>query len=303
MGVIIGSARIGENGSITGGAAGDQKQTSTPDYKGEVSLENFYVHRKGWYVIRAKSDDIANKIASAMIRACNNPNIGYDQNGRYGVVTNGTNTKVKTEADCSSLVRTCVKEASGKDPGDFNTSSEPGVLQKTGLFEATKTYTSGMTLYTGDILVTKTKGHTVIVTNGAKRGKSQPTIKETKVNYTGKVNATSLNIRKGPDTSYAIQGSLKKDASVTIIAEANNWGKLSTGGWVSLQYIKKNTSSFKKYDIKIIADVLNIREKPGTDNKIVGTTKKNDKHTITKEKDGWGKISTGWISLKYTKKI
>ena len=34
MSIIIGSARMGENGKITGGAAGDQKQTSVPDYKG-----------------------------------------------------------------------------------------------------------------------------------------------------------------------------------------------------------------------------------------------------------------------------
>ena len=34
MSIIIGSARIDERGKTTGGAAGDQKQTSKPDYKG-----------------------------------------------------------------------------------------------------------------------------------------------------------------------------------------------------------------------------------------------------------------------------
>ena len=32
---IIGSARIDERGKATGGKAGDQKQKSTPDYKGD----------------------------------------------------------------------------------------------------------------------------------------------------------------------------------------------------------------------------------------------------------------------------
>lgn len=169
MNIIIGSARADERGKIMGGIPGDQKQTTKPDYKGEVSMQNFYVHSKGWYILRATDPKIAKKIAKAMETACNNPNIGYDQTGRYGIVTNGTSSKVKTEADCSSTVRICVKEASGKDPGDFNTSTEVAVLQKTGLFEPTITYTTGTILYTGDILVTKTKGHTVIVTSGEPR--------------------------------------------------------------------------------------------------------------------------------------
>lgn len=181
MSVIIGSARLAENGHATGGAAGDQKQSSSPDYKGEVSMQEFYVSSKGWYVLRPKSDNHANKIAANMEIACNNKNIGYDQDGRYGVIKYGVNTKTKTEADCSSLVRECVKEATGKDPGDFNTASEPSALEKTGLFEKRKSYTSGMTLYTGDVLVTKTKGHTVIVVKGHNRGGSSSDTTKSKV--------------------------------------------------------------------------------------------------------------------------
>ena len=163
MTIIIGSARSDEHNKITGGMPGDGKQTSTPDYKGEVSMQNFYVHNKGWYILRAKSDDIANKMAKAMEIACNNPNVGYNQNDRYGIIKYKTTTKVKVNADCSATVRACVKEASGKDPGDFDTSTEVSALQKTGLFEPTITYKANMKLYVGDILVTQTKGHTAIV--------------------------------------------------------------------------------------------------------------------------------------------
>ena len=168
MAVLIGSARLDERNKAHGGAAGDQKQTSVPDYRGEVSIQNFYVHRKGWNVIRAKDAATAIRIASAMTRACNNKNVGYDQGQRLGIIANGTGSKVKTECDCSSLVRQCVKEATGKDPGNFNTESELNALNRTGLFDSHK-YRSGETLYTGDILVTCTKGHTVIVTSGAGR--------------------------------------------------------------------------------------------------------------------------------------
>ena len=36
---IIGSARCDEYGRYSGGSAGDQKQTTKPDYKGEVSMQ------------------------------------------------------------------------------------------------------------------------------------------------------------------------------------------------------------------------------------------------------------------------
>lgn len=168
MAVYIGSARIDERGKLSGGAAGDSKQTTTPDYTGEVSMQKFYVHSKGWYVLRPKNVNIAMGIAGSMIDACNNPNIGYDQNQRTNILKYGTKSKVKTETDCSTLIRLCVKEASGIDPGNFTTANEVNVLMKTNMFEKL-TYIPGMILYTGDILVTKTKGHTVAVTSGAAR--------------------------------------------------------------------------------------------------------------------------------------
>lgn len=186
MSVIIGSARIDENGKLYGGKAGDQKQARTPDYNGEISLQTFYVHKKGWHILRPIKPKHAVAIAAAMYQACNNPHLGYDQYNRFGVVQYGVNTKIDTECDCSSLVRECVKEGAGKDPGNFDTGSEAGVLEATGLFEKRKKYAVGMKLYEGDVLVTQTKGHTVIVVDGEKRsGNQTKTLK-----YNG--NSTSL---------------------------------------------------------------------------------------------------------------
>lgn len=169
MEIIIGSARIDENGKISGGNLGDQKQKSSIDYSGEVAMEKFYVHSLGWYILRPKDSLVANKIAKNMETACNNKNIGYDQSNRLGVTKYGVNTKNATECDCSSLVRQCFKEATGIDPGNFTTSNEAFSLMSTGLFENRISYTSGTKLYTGDILVTKSKGHTVIVVKGNDR--------------------------------------------------------------------------------------------------------------------------------------
>jgi peptidoglycan hydrolase-like protein with peptidoglycan-binding domain len=164
--IVIGSARIDERGKATGGAAGDQKQKSIPDYSGEVSLQDFYISSKGWYVLRPKDPEIGQKIAEAMRRACNNEKIGYSQSARLEIIKAGTGTLKPCNCDCSSLVRQCIIEASGKDPGNFTTTNEALYLVASGLFEDKKDYTSNMNLFIGDVLVTKKKGHTVVVVEG-----------------------------------------------------------------------------------------------------------------------------------------
>lgn len=170
MALMLGHASKTELNGIVNGQSGDQTQK-------EVCIRSYYLHAKGWYLLRPKSVEHANKIAEAMIRACNNDNIGYDQNGRLGVITYGTNSSVKTECDCSSLVRQCVIEGTGKDPGNFTTANEKTMLLATGLFEDAISVTSSTVMYNGDILVTKTKGHTVIIVSGNERKSSQTTQK------------------------------------------------------------------------------------------------------------------------------
>jgi hypothetical protein len=106
-----------------------------------------------------------------MKSACNNKNIGYDQGNRLGIITAGISTKKPTECDCSSLARECIREATGKDPGNFSTADEADKLKATGLFEAPFAYISQekTPVYNGDVLVTAVKGHTAIVVGGNPR--------------------------------------------------------------------------------------------------------------------------------------
>jgi GH25 family lysozyme M1 (1,4-beta-N-acetylmuramidase) len=163
MAVIFGSARCDERGKLTGGAVGDQTGK-------EVSTQNFYMHSKGWYALRAINDELANKLAEGMKIACANNNIGYDQSNRLGAYKYGIDTKVKTECDCSGLVRAILKWA-GYDVVNFTTANEKSVLLKTGLFSCVE-IKSASECYTGDILVTKTKGHTGIIVSGKQRSGS-----------------------------------------------------------------------------------------------------------------------------------
>ena len=167
MAVRIGSARIDENGKLSGGKAGDQTGK-------EVCTQAYYLHSKGWYLYRAKDAAIAERLTKAMLDACNNDNIGYDQGERSTVILQlkryGSlkGIATKTDADCSSLVRGCCIEA-GFDPGNFNTANEASCLEETRMFENRKSVTSETKLFDGDILVTKTKGHTAIVVSGNSR--------------------------------------------------------------------------------------------------------------------------------------
>lgn len=167
--VYIGSARIDENGRTHGGTAGDQTGR-------EVSRQKWYRHAKGWRVIRPLDRDKALKIAQAMESACDNSNIGYDQWQRNSLYVQARKhhfdiSKVASpcETDCSALVRVCC--AFGGIDGlssDFRTANMAAMLLATGYFsELTGDKYTGKSAYLGrgDILVTRTSGHTVVVLN------------------------------------------------------------------------------------------------------------------------------------------
>ena len=169
MKIIIGNAVHDENGRATNGKPGDQLQKKTDDYSGEVKLQDFYINKKGWIILRPKKTQLAKTMAALMKAACNNKNIGYSQNDRESIYKHGIDTKDPANCDCSSLVKEVTEEASGKKIPDFYTGNDVEILEKTGLFAKPKEYKRNTTLYDGDIIVTKTKGHTAIVVEGMPR--------------------------------------------------------------------------------------------------------------------------------------
>ncbi len=176
MAVKVGSARIDENGKTHGGKAGDQNGK-------EVSTQAWYKHKKGWRVLRCKSADKAEKIARAMQAACDNANIGYDQYQRdtlynlaKAVDFDPTRVKTPCETDCSALVRVCLAYA-GITVKNFRTPNEASILLRSGEFIELKEsrYTDQSSyLRRGDILVTRTQGHTVVVLSNGSKAETTP---------------------------------------------------------------------------------------------------------------------------------
>lgn len=51
------------------------------------------------------------------------------------------------------------------------------------------------------------------------------------------ITASSLNVRKGPGTSYAVAQTVSKGQSFTIVQQQGSYGRLKSGaGWISLKY-------------------------------------------------------------------
>ena len=246
MAVTIGSARLDENGKISGGKAGDQTGK-------EVSTQPYYVHSKGWVLLRPKKVGIANKIAKAMLDACNNNNIGYDQSQRETIVPLFKEKKAiskidtKCECDCSKLVQICVWEATGKDPGNFTTSYAVTTLSKTGFFEEPVNVTSKTVICTGDILCTKTQGHIVVVTSGDPRPST--TTEEPKKEPSSETWETTCNlyIRQGAGISNKALSVLPAKTKCVILEKGHivgdtEWFKVTAKnitGFVSSKYLAK----------------------------------------------------------------
>lgn len=172
----IGHASKDENGKGAGGVAGDQTGK-------EVCIRSWY--NGGWnFVARAKSADVAERMAAACEKACANPNIGYDQGGRNTLRSEAEKvgydlSKIETpcEADCSSLMGVCAAAAGVKMPvgNGPTTRTLQRVLRSTGAFEILtdrKYLTGSEYLLRGDILC-KEGSHTVMALDDGTRAEKR----------------------------------------------------------------------------------------------------------------------------------
>ena len=257
MTIKVGSARIDERGHAHGGRAGDQTGK-------EVSTQNYYRHSKGWVVLRPKTAEQANKIAKNMLYACANHHIGYDQyqrNTLYNIAKDvGFNCSLvnkNCETDCSALVRVCLAYA-GINVENFRTYNQRTVLLNSGQFTdvTSKVNTStGKGLCIGDVLVTKTHGHTVVVVSGAtKRGNSDTFTNKRVGEFQRAYNADyhsklAVDDKLGPKTQEAISKVLLKGQDNTR-PNVTKFVQKYVGADVDGKYGHKTEEAVKAYQKK-----------------------------------------------------
>ena len=309
MSIVFGSARIDENGNISGGAAGDQTGS-------EVSTQAYYMHSKGWYCLRPKDATVASKIATAMQQACSNNHIGYDQNQR-----NTCWSKLKKygslgaiaencETDCSALVRCCIYQATGRDVGDMYTGNLASNLENSGLFNSRFSVSSEADLYNGDVLVTKSTGHTVVVVSGRARSTSSSASSSSssassswKATGTATCTDNGVNVRATPNGT--ILGQLNKGNRFEVDGtKSGDWVHIKVAGYgigyMHKDYVKydgaasstsSTSSSWKATGTATCTDDgVNVRKTAG--GTVIGQLGKGNRFEVD------GKKSGDWVHIK-----
>lgn len=315
MSVKIGSARIDENGKARGGKAGDQTGK-------ELSTQSWYKHSKGWRVFRAKSAEVAEKIAQDMQWACDNKHIGYDQGQRLTLYNAskplGFNCKAVTtdcETDCSALVRVCCAYAGVMLP-NFRTPTEPSALLDSGAFiELTGSkYTDASTyLKRGDILVTKTQGHTVVVlSNGSKAGAEVAPVEGLRRGDSG-VEVMAMQralLRWNPDClpKYGADGDFGAETEKAVKAYQTAANLPVTGIYDNAT--KAALTALDGPEYVVTTGNVNVRSAPDINARVLGVAHKGAKLLYqgdSKEDVGrtWYLVifngENGWISSKYSR--
>lgn len=96
----------------------------------------------------------------------------------------------------------------------------------------------------------------------------------------------------GASTAYAVRK----------FQEKNGLTADGIAGSKTLEAINKAIKS-KSNKVKVTANVLNVRVGAGTNYAIKAQVRKGSVHVLLEEKNGWGKISSGWISLDYVENV
>lgn len=339
MAVKIGSARIDENGKAHGGTAGDQTGR-------EVSTQSWYASSKVWVLLRAKNAEAREKIARCMQAACDNKHIGYDQYSRdtlynearqYGFDVSKVTKNVET--DCSALVRVCVNYA-GISVGNFRTTNEASVLMATGVFDK---YTDDAhckqshNLLRGDILVTRTQGHTVVVlSDGINAEKERASHPDTHVELGSRVLSngsvgddviamqkalTALGFDLGP---YGVDGDFGEDTESAVKAFQGKAGVKETGKYDAdthkalMAAIESKDGAQAENETKtatphgkqvvITGASVNIRKGPGTQyGRITILPHGTSLDYVATAMNGWHAVvvgeQVGWISGTFSKTV
>lgn len=329
--VYVYGASIDENGKAHGGKAGNQTGR-------ELRKQKWYKHSKGWRVFRAKLPEVAAQIAQDVKWAVANMAIGYDQYQRLTLYEAakpfGFNCKlVKTpcETDCSALVRVCCAYAGVSLP-NFRTTTEPSVLLNSGAFEELvgAKYTDRPDyLKAGDILCTRTQGHTVIVGNDGPKAEDAPA--------PAKLGDRELRRGcKGEDVAELQNDLMKLGYALPKYGADGDFGGETEKAVREFQVTYNLTPDgvmhsddfsvlFAALDgkapeptpvvqkVEITGGSVNVRSAPGTKGtRVLGTVHKGDRLPyggLTAEVDGrdWYlveyKNENGWVSSKYARVI
>ena len=234
MAVLIGHASIDERSKAKGGLAGDQTGK-------EVCTRNWY--DKDWdLVLRPKTDALAENSARICETICACELVGYDQNQRNTLWKAYLETRKivpikKVECDCSAFMTYCaILGGANITYGDNapTTSTMATKFKASGNYEVLtdKKYTeSSDYLKRGDILVKKGSHTVMVLSDGAKVGKTSK----------GNIAIPTVTLRKGSKGSDVtkLQNALNTLFATGLVVDGD-FGKKTEDAVKSVQTTLKN---------------------------------------------------------------
>lgn len=146
---------------------------------------------------------------------------------------------------------------------------------------------------------------------------AEPTLRH----FTAEVNIDSLDVRDGPGAAYRILTTARIGSKFAAFDYVNNWYKvyfpaaagpyyawISGGDGITNQYMKGTTQNSI---IRVTADLLNVREGPGTSYPIITQISRDQVFVPDSLDAGWLRIylpliaglSRGWVSQTYVNTI
>ena len=147
----------------------------------------------------------------------------------------------------------------------------------------------------------------------ASTNNSEETVKTTKV-----VTGSSVNLRKGPGTSYTVIKALSRGTEVGYISESNGWAKVSyngTVGYMSAKYLgnkstqapsdnnQSSTDETVKSTKVVTGSSVNLRKGPGTSYTVIKALSRGTEVGYISESNGWAKVNyngtIGYMSASY----
>ncbi|MEC1261395.1 SH3 domain-containing protein [Bacillus swezeyi] len=134
----------------------------------------------------------------------------------------------------------------------------------------------------------------------------------------GKVtsSAADLRIRKGPGTSYEVQGKFPQGEQADLLKTDGKWVKISyqnITGWVHADYVNNDASSKKTTESSasnassktgtVGVSTLNVRSSASHQGRVIATLKRNTDVAILSKQHGWYEIEfngqKGWAASHY----
>lgn len=126
--------------------------------------------------------------------------------------------------------------------------------------------------------------------------------------FTGRVSASSINVRSDATTSSAVICNLSKQDTVLVIAEKYGWYKIKLPA-AGNAFIKKTlVLPLDEKTARAVKENINIRVGPGESFAIIGKIDKNEIVNVIEDKGDWLRIvptsnSFGWINKKFVDKL